>query len=39
MDATSEDLCEVTELITSQSAHINRGVVQSVDDQGAGDQG
>ena len=39
MDATSEELCEVTELITSQSAHINRGVVQSVDDQGAGDQG
>jgi len=39
MDATSEDLCDVTELITSQSAHINRGVVQSVDDQGAGDQG
>jgi len=39
MDATSEDLCEVTELITSQSAHINRGVVQSIDEQGAGDQG
>jgi len=39
MDATSEDLCEVTELITNQSAHINRGVVQSIDEQGAGDQG
>ena len=39
MDATSEDLCEVSELITSQSAHINRGVVQSIDEQGAGDQG
>lgn len=39
MDATSQELCEVTELITSQSAHINRGVVQSVDEQGAGDQG
>ena len=39
MDATSEELCKVTELITSQSAHINRGVVQSIDDQGAGDQG
>ena len=39
MDATSEERCEVTELITSQSAHINRGVVQSVDEQGAGDQG
>ena len=25
MDATSEDLCEVKELITSQSAHINQG--------------
>ena len=39
MDATSEDLCEVIELITSQSPHINRGVVQSLDEQGAGDQG
>ena len=39
MDATSEERCEVTQLITSQSAHINRGVVQSIDDQGAGDQG
>ncbi|MEC7600614.1 MAG: S-adenosylmethionine synthetase N-terminal domain-containing protein, partial [Candidatus Thermoplasmatota archaeon] len=39
MDATSKEFCEVTELITSQSAHINRGVVQSVDEQGAGDQG
>ena len=39
MYATSEDLCEVTELITNQSAHINRGVVQSIDEQGAGDQG
>ena len=39
MDATSEELCEVTELITNQSAHINRGVVQSIDEQGAGDQG
>ena len=39
MDATSEDLCEVTELITNQSAHINRGVVQSIDEQGASDQG
>lgn len=39
MDARSEEHCEVTQLITSQSAHINRGVVQSIDDQGAGDQG
>lgn len=39
MDAMSSSLCEVTELITSQSAHINRGVVQNVDEQGAGDQG
>ena len=39
MDATSEELCQVIELITNQSAHINRGVVQSIDEQGAGDQG
>ena len=39
MDATSEELCNVSELITSQSSHINRGVVQSIDEQGAGDQG
>jgi S-adenosylmethionine synthetase len=39
MDATSEALCEVIEFITSQSDHINRGVVQDVDKQGAGDQG
>lgn len=39
MDATSDEQCEVLEIITSQSAHINRGVVQSIDDQGAGDQG
>lgn len=39
MDARSEDSCEVVELITRQSAHINRGVVQDIDSQGAGDQG
>ena len=27
MDATSEELCEVTELITSQSAHINLSLI------------
>ena len=39
MDARSENSCEVVELITRQSAHINRGVVQNIDAQGAGDQG
>ena len=39
MDAGSHDTCKVQVLITSQSAHINRGVVQDIDDQGAGDQG
>ena len=39
MDARSENSCEVVELITRQSAHINRGVVQDIDSQGAGDQG
>ena len=39
MDARSEETCEVIELITRQSAHINRGVVQEIDSQGAGDQG
>tara|TARA_B100001250_G_scaffold392245_1_gene393899 strand:- start:648 stop:1898 length:1251 start_codon:yes stop_codon:yes gene_type:complete len=39
MDARSEDSCEVVELITRQSTHINRGVVQDIDAQGAGDQG
>ena len=39
MDAGSHETCKVQVLITSQSAHINRGVVQDIDDQGAGDQG
>ena len=39
MDARSEETCEVIELITHQSAHINRGVIQEIDSQGAGDQG
>jgi len=39
MDARSEETCEVVELITRQSAHINRGVIQEIDSQGAGDQG
>ena len=39
MDARSEETCEVIELITRQSAHINRGVIQEIDSQGAGDQG
>ena len=39
MDAGSHDTCKVQVLITSQSTHINRGVVQDIDDQGAGDQG
>ncbi len=39
MDARSEKTCEVIELITRQSTHINRGVVQEIDSQGAGDQG
>jgi S-adenosylmethionine synthetase len=39
MDASSTESCEVIELITRQSAHINRGVIQDIDTQGAGDQG
>lgn len=39
MDSRTEDTCEVIELITRQSAHINRGVIQEISSQGAGDQG